>query len=37
MKFTETEHNYIETDEEREEGHIDVRTSKSSVRRSAWL
>ena len=27
MKFTETEHNYIETDEEREEGHIDVRTS----------
>jgi len=26
MKFTETEHNYIETDEEREEGHIDVRT-----------
>ncbi|WP_300671245.1 hypothetical protein [Desulfoluna sp.] len=26
MKFTETYHDYIESDEEREEGHIDVRT-----------
>ena len=25
MKFTETYHDYVETDEEREIGHIDVR------------
>jgi hypothetical protein len=25
MNFTETNHNYIETEEEREIGHIDVR------------
>ena len=25
MKFTEKEHNYIESDEEREEGHEDTR------------
>ena len=25
MKFTEREHNYIESDEEREEGHEDTR------------
>ncbi|UCD32683.1 MAG: hypothetical protein JSV38_01965 [Desulfobacterales bacterium] len=24
MKFTEKEHNYIETDEERERGHVDT-------------
>jgi hypothetical protein len=25
MKFTDKEHNYIETDEEREAGHVDTR------------
>ena len=25
MKFTEKEHNYIESDEEREVGHVDTR------------
>ena len=24
MKFTEKEHNYIETDEQREKGHVDT-------------
>ena len=25
MKFTDTDHNYIESDEERNEGHVDTR------------
>lgn len=26
MKFTENDHDYIESEDERDEGHIDVRT-----------
>ena len=28
MKFTDKEHNYIESDEERESGHVDTRKNK---------